>query len=353
MKIAIVGAGIAGLACARRLTAAGHVVTVFERGDVAGGRVATMRSEIGGFDTGAQYLTARHPDFVAQVGLWLRAGLVEPWPADVASIEAKVGHPASHAPASGRTERWVGVPGMATIALAEAEGLDIRYGAAVASVLRDGAGAWSLTCAAEGEGDETVAEGPYDTVVVAVPAPAAMPLLTSALAAQAAHARIEPCWAVMAGYIEPIGMQLTAELTEDPNADRAQGLVDPGDAAFVNGGRLAWIAREASKPGRRAGERWTLHAQSGWSVEHFDDDPEDIKAKLLRAFHDATGTAEQPVYVHARRWSHALVRTSLERDHLWDVAERIGACGDWCRGHRVEDAWLSGATLAAAICAGR
>ena len=340
MKIAIVGAGLAGLACARGLADGGHVVAVFERGEVAGGRIATMRSEIGGFDTGAQYLTARRPEFVAKVEAWLRAGLVEPWPADVASIEAHVDDPASHEAASGRTERWVGVPGMATIANAEAEGLDVRYGAAVTSVMRGPDGAWSLTCAAEGEGDETVAEGPFDAVVVAVPAPAAAPLLPSALAAVASQAHIEPCWAVMAGYIEPIETGV------------APGAVHPGDAAFVNGGRLAWIAREASKPGRRAGERWTLHAQSGWSVEHFDDDPADIQTKLLRAFHDATGTMEQPVYVHARRWAYALVRKSLERDHLWDASERIGACGDWCRGHRVEDAWVSGATLAAAICAG-
>jgi uncharacterized protein with NAD-binding domain and iron-sulfur cluster len=40
-KYAVVGAGIAGLAAARALVDRGHHVTVFERANVAGGRVAT------------------------------------------------------------------------------------------------------------------------------------------------------------------------------------------------------------------------------------------------------------------------------------------------------------------------
>ena len=40
-EVVVVGAGLAGLACARRLTAAGVVVTVVEAGDAVGGRVRT------------------------------------------------------------------------------------------------------------------------------------------------------------------------------------------------------------------------------------------------------------------------------------------------------------------------
>ena len=34
--------------------------------------------------------------------------------------------------------------------------------------------------------------------------------------------------------------------------------------------------------------------------------------------------------------------------HLWDAKTRIGDCGDWCIGHRVEDAFVSGLELALA-----
>ena len=37
------------------------------------------------------------------------------------------------------------------------------------------------------------------------------------------------------------------------------------------------------------------------------------------------------------------------KTHLWDAKARIGVAGDWCTGHRVEDAFLSGLSLALAV----
>jgi renalase len=337
MNIAVIGAGIAGLACARQLVASGHVVTVFERGDAPGGRVATVRTEIGGFDHGAQYLTARHPAFVAETEAWSKAGVIEPWSVVVHSVEAVADRVPAHEASTGKTQRWVGVPGMSAIGTHLAQGLDVRLDARIVAIdevasADRSAPRWSLQRRDAEGGTGPVTEGLFDIVVSAVPAAPAAALLVASpeLARKAAEARIEPCWALLLGFAEPI----------------AADLARVGDAAFVNSGRLAWIARESSKPQRRLGERWTLHAQSAWSVEHFDDDPEDVKAKLIKAFHEATATLEQPVYAHAHRWRHALARTSLDCEYLWDERRRIGACGDWCLGYRVEDAWLSGVALA-------
>ena len=44
-RVAVVGAGIAGLAAARRLAAAGVEVTVFDKARRPGGRLATRRAE--------------------------------------------------------------------------------------------------------------------------------------------------------------------------------------------------------------------------------------------------------------------------------------------------------------------
>ena len=356
--VAVIGAGIAGLSCARRLVERGFSVTVFERADVPGGRVATLRTEIGSFDHGAQYFTARHPAFVAQAARWSAAGIVEPWPVSVQNIAAAAGKQKAHAHSNGGTLRWVGVPGMSAIASHLSDGLDLRFDARIVQLDAVSAAPgrpedrsrWSLR-RREGDVDSHVAvtEGLFDAVVIAVPAESAAVLLgvAPALARQAAGARIEPCWALLLGFTEPIEANVMNDVAANAAADAAR----VGDAAFIDSGRLAWIARESSKPDRRMGERWTAHAQSAWSTEHFDDDPEDVKAKMLRAFHEATGTAEQPVYAAVYRWRHALARTPLARDLLWDEHLRVGACGDWCRGHRIEDAWLSGAALAEAMAA--
>ena len=52
-RIAIIGAGLAGLSAARALTAAGHTPVVFEKSRGLGGRLATRRTEFGPIDHGA------------------------------------------------------------------------------------------------------------------------------------------------------------------------------------------------------------------------------------------------------------------------------------------------------------
>jgi phytoene dehydrogenase-like protein len=61
-EVLVVGAGLAGLACARRLTAAGVAVTVLEAADAVGGRVRT--DVVDGFrcDVGFQLINPAYPE---------------------------------------------------------------------------------------------------------------------------------------------------------------------------------------------------------------------------------------------------------------------------------------------------
>ncbi len=100
MRIGIVGAGIAGLACAHRLAGRGHDVVLFDKGRGPGGRMSTRRVQTPGgeahFDHGAQYFTVRDDDFAQQVSAWIDDGVVAPWPA--AGSGAYVGVPAMNSP---------------------------------------------------------------------------------------------------------------------------------------------------------------------------------------------------------------------------------------------------------------
>ncbi|WP_299685065.1 1-hydroxycarotenoid 3,4-desaturase CrtD [uncultured Tateyamaria sp.] len=66
----IIGAGIAGLACAVRLRAAGYQVTVLERHAQPGGKIRTVPSAAGPIDAGPTVLTMRHvfDDLFATLG---------------------------------------------------------------------------------------------------------------------------------------------------------------------------------------------------------------------------------------------------------------------------------------------
>jgi renalase len=102
-RFAVIGAGVAGLACARRLADAGLAVTVFDKGRAVGGRLATRREELAAWDHGAQYFTVRDPGFERLVEQARTAGQVERW--------------RPRWPGGEQEERdlWVGVPGISAL----------------------------------------------------------------------------------------------------------------------------------------------------------------------------------------------------------------------------------------------
>jgi predicted NAD/FAD-dependent oxidoreductase len=311
VRIGIIGAGIAGLACATRLTGAGHDVVLFDKGRGPGGRLSTRRlatdaGEIG-FDHGAQYMTARHPAFVAQVERWAAAGHAARWLA-------------------AGDDAWVGTPAMNAPVRALAAPLDVRWHRRVDRVVRAGQ-EWVF----EGDG---VDGGRFDAAIVAVPAEQAGPLVEAGRPDWAAQARATPsapCWTVMAAYDRPLPIA----------ADRLTDL-----------GIIASAIRNSAKPGRADPEAWVLQASGDWSARHIEDDPAVVERALTAAFADATDVGlPSPAVTSTHRWRYAK-SGRLGQDALWDGGLRLGVCGDWLLGGRVEAAWLSGDRLAGRISTG-
>lgn len=79
IDVAIVGAGLSGLMAGRRLAGSSLSVALFESLPVAGGRAMTHPVGRGQADSGAQFFTARAPEFAAIVTQWLQDGLVFEW----------------------------------------------------------------------------------------------------------------------------------------------------------------------------------------------------------------------------------------------------------------------------------
>ena len=102
----VVGAGIAGIACARELAAAGVAVRVLERARVVGGRMASRRLHGRPVDLGAAYFTVSDPGFAQVVRGWQAAGLARPWTDKLAVFED--GDPAMRRPARSAGRRPAG-----------------------------------------------------------------------------------------------------------------------------------------------------------------------------------------------------------------------------------------------------
>lgn len=307
VRVAIVGAGVAGLACGALLAERGLTVTAFDKGRRPGGRLASRVEIAGGqafsFDYGAQYFTARHPDFLRQVRQWAADGLVARWPV--------IGKDA-----------WIGVPGMSALVVRMAAGIDVHWSHHVSSLVRRD-GSWFVR---HGAGEA----GPFDWVVLALPAEQAAALAgvhDFALARLAAQSPSRPCWAAMLGFDAPLGDAPTV---------------------VTDSGPIQWAARNTAKTGRCGGEAWTVHADHRWSAEHLEREPEAIAALLAAALVDAVGARAAPLYARAHRWRYALSACG-QRGAYGNPVLSLGACGDWLLAPRIESAWISGRILAEEI----
>jgi len=322
-RVAVIGAGLAGLAASRALSDAGVNVTVFEKSRGVGGRTATRRDGLWAFDHGAQYATFRDARLAPWVQSWAEAGVLVEWPAKIAVHDGGDWRDASDGPT-----RWVAAPGMSSLARHLARDLTVRLGTTVASATRSDAG-WLLRDA------EGASLGTFEHLLVTAPAPQAAALLAAdapALAAACAQVVFHPCRAVLCVLERPAAISW--------------------DAAFVNDDtHLAWVARNASKPRRDAGhECWVLHGTRAHSLATTDDDSDAPMAPMLDAFTRLLG-ADAPRVVHAKghRWRYAIPEPVLEADAVWDASVQAGLAGDWCGGPRVEGALLSGMALAGRV----
>lgn len=308
----VIGAGLAGLTVARKLSETSGKVVVIEKSRSAGGRLSTRRSDVGDFDHGAQYLTNRTPDFAALLDQLSQSGDVAQW--------TPGGKDSAH-------PWWVGQPGMSAIGKALAPSLDITYETRATQILKQGREYLVHTHKADGDGPTFRAA----RVIAAVPAPQALELLAPLDPAfePLRDVGMAPCWTVMLAFEHSLAG--VADLSRGNDEDI-----------------LALIARNGSKPGR-TGEIFVIHATPQWSRTHIDTDRETVKSALIDAMRRQTGLAEnqpEPTHSEVHRWLYAFVDKPLNQNFLANSQNTLFACGDWCIGARAEAAHQSGFALA-------
>jgi len=306
-KVAVIGAGMSGLTCARALAQRGVDVTVFDKGRGLGWRMATRRADCDfQFDHGVQYITARTEGFATLMKRAEVNGAVARWPNDSESLS------------------FVGVPGMTGLARYLGAGLDIRKETRVDRIVKAN-GRWRVVWQG--------GEGVFDRVVVTTPAPQIAPLLpeddifTDALDSVV----MDPCLTLMVGLSH--GTQLSFGSRLSPDED------------------IAWITRDSVKPGRPAATCIVAQAGRGWSLQHLELGADAIADRMLPLVSQAIGAdlAVDATYVSAHRWRYAFTSAALGEPFIADDTRTLFAGGDWCLGKKIEDAWSSGQAIADAL----
>ena len=351
MRVAIVGAGAAGLAAGRALSKSGHEVMIFEQSRDLGGRAATRCMHGCVIDYGAQYLTL--PDDTPAVRRLVleelsREGLLDigrpVWTFD------RAGRVAPGDPARNAAPKWTYAKGLVALAERLAAGLEVRRETRVARLHRQPNG--YLLLDADG-----AALGEVERVLMAIPAGQAIELAQAseiaagrrdAALAELARARYRRILSITLGYARPPGGTIFA------------GGTPPGPRpyyALVNTDRghdVSWLAVENDKgPARVRVGTLALIVQMGpaFSATHYDEAPERLAERAAEAASLLLGVElGRPLWHDVARWRYALPDATcdlaaLNRDH-----DALLFAGDYVAGGRVHLALQAGLDAAELLC---
>ena len=290
MRVAVVGAGLAGLAAAREVTAAGHEAVVFEKSRGLGGRLAARRAEGTVLDHGSRAVAA-------PPGSALRALI------DAVGADDRVDLAGGVAFSSGATR----LPKLM------AEGLDVRLGVRLAA-LRPAAAGFEL-------GDEQGnTHGTADAVIITAPAPQAADLLERS---PEAGERVAALRAV--AYAPAVMILLGLRMGDDPG----------WEVATDAGAPVGEIRREAAK-GRRGAdgvEPVVVRLDEAASADLLDASDEAALERALPALAARLGdAAASPAWAQVKRWRFAVPLGAADAAAVNPEGSRIVVAGDTLTG---------------------
>ncbi len=363
--VAIIGAGVSGLACAATLKRNGFDVRVYEKQGDLGGRVFSGRVNGRQFDQGTQYFLVRYGEFQDQVDQWQRHRHVCSWDAKEVAVKMPATSPATvGAPICAReSERtltaYVGLPSMKDLTRHLADDVTVVPHEDVGSPVYE-QDCWLL------RNTRGHYLGRFDYLVLAMPAPDAAALLAGGQSgptpgtpqgtvtqpsAAGGGSEGDPAHLIRQG-LESIRMtpRIMLFLGFDGPLDLEHDIV------HFNDGCIELAVCDSSKPGRddSRGDNWVVQATAEWSTNNFDADEGTIEKALEDRFSELMSTLpgftpRRVVVRDSRKWANARVSNAADEPCLFDKAHSIGACGDWCLGSYLAAAWVSGVCMANSI----
>lgn len=323
-RVVVVGAGVAGLACARSLTDHGWDVTVLEKSRGVGGRTSTRRDEGWQFDHGAPSFDVRDERLAPYLTSWCADGII-----------------------SRVRGAWVGTPGMSALARHLAADLTVVTRATVQRLARVH-GRWYVSYTVPESEPEATTEA--DIVVLAMPAPQSAALL---------RPLTDP------GGLDRVSMDscLTAMVVVSGDDTRLLGYTDSDTDSEAGAGTPFALIRQRSGVNAMSATAFVVHANAAWSREHLEmplaEVASTLSAELVARLTPSVAThraSSDVVLARGHRWRYAHVVRGLPERCLWWPERSLGACGDWGGLGReadrrdlrrgVERAWLSGIAMA-------
>ena len=308
-EIVIIGSGVSGLLCGRRLTEAGHSVLLIDKGRNAGGRLSTRRTDGAIFHHGASSL----PDFYKHKDL-PKFGLKTLKRAE----REKVIHR--------RGDLFEPLSSVSHLVSFFSESLNIQEGCEATSINLK-----NKTI------DVTYRNGThkkltYDILIISIPPNQAKTLINNQLD------RFD-------SYLSKVEMRSSASALFSFDLDPA--LIK--ETYFSNENVHVYVENNRFKCAQRL-LCLTAHTKEPFARKVVNNDKNRIKEILLKEVLSAVPISlPKPNYEAGHRWLYGFTERSLGKPYLFYRKESVGICGDWCSGSSILAAVSSGVKLAEQI----
>ncbi|MGJ3245254.1 MAG: NAD(P)/FAD-dependent oxidoreductase [Elainellaceae cyanobacterium] len=348
VDVAVIGAGLAGLVCARRLHQAGYQVVVVEKSRGLGGRVATRRIQGYQFNHGLPYLELQGELSQQLLTSLEQRGIIAPWTGQIYDLTNEQSTKPSLIQRFDGAPRYQADSGLTAVAKELAKDLEIYRNHRVRAIALSPDSShqvWRLHI--DAAPNSAIAYIRANAVVMAIPAPQALALISPLtplasiqdVALTLESIRFEPCLSVMAGYRssatpgqEKATSQTFIQFVDHPDL-RIANITSAQDPAS---GLSTVIIQSSAAYARRHLELPNLE-QVGQQLLH-------QAARLLEDGLDS------PDWFQVHRWRYAVCSTSYSKPYLAIANPRpMAFSGDWCQGCQIEDALRSGIESAAFI----
>jgi len=335
-SVAIIGAGMSGLAAAHTLQDAGRTVTLFEKSHGVGGRAATRKRDGFIYDHGAQYFKGGS-DLSTE---WITQRFPTPDLLDIAKpvwIFDGAGYIQEGDPKQNADPKWSYRSGFTSFSKRMAETIDVRLETLVGRVQQIHTG-WSIF----GANNESLGE--FNQLLITLPATQAISLIEAsqfadeqgkAISEQLGKAKYNPLISVMLGY------------KPTPQIRPYYALVNTD-----KGHAISWLAWEHEKASERTPEGTGLliaQMAPSYSKEHRETPQtalfQDV-AQLVSTLVDEQLTT--PMFTDVQYWRYALPAEKADADALLAVTLPLGLafCGDAFVGGRAHLALEDGVHVA-------
>ncbi len=310
-KIAIIGAGLSGLALGQKISKKAEVF-LFEKARGVGGRMSTRYAEPFTFDHGAQYWTAQTEEFQNFLAPLLNSVVAE-WKGPMISLEKGK----SAIKTTLASSCFVAVPHMNSLCKHLAKDLTIETQCEVTSIL-DTHNKWRVM------GRDERDLGVYDLVISTAPAPQTLKLFSHYLPSdhKIHEAKFDSCFSLMVGVNKPWDKDWIA--------------------ANIYNSPIKWIGVNSTKPSRNHDVTClVIHSDPKWTEDHLHKDIREVEELLLKELSSLIAlNIVNFSYVSTHRWTYSRSQPLENAKYYLDLNLGLCALGDWCETSNIEEIWL-------------